>query len=132
MNNIPQDAHSLEVFAIKDDENGKKWAYIGFKISNGNFEFITVPYTEPKKTAKMNNNNNNNNNVDIQYVLNDIKERIPKITLKQGNFADLGNEIGYIIGSIFEYDGTPMVEEEINDFIIGFQHGVSLTNGTHP
>jgi len=24
-----------------------------------------------------------------------------------------------------------MTEEEINDFITGFKHGVSLTNGTH-
>lgn len=44
---IPTDATNLEVFAIKPDENGKLFAYIGFKISNGNFEFITVPYTEP-------------------------------------------------------------------------------------
>ena len=48
INEIPADAHSLEVFAIKTDENGKAWAYIGFKIPNGNFHFITVPYTEPK------------------------------------------------------------------------------------
>lgn len=45
---IPTDAHSLEVFAIKPDETGKLFAYIGFKIANGNFEFIAVPYTEPK------------------------------------------------------------------------------------
>ena len=38
---IPVDAHSLEVFAIKGKE-----AYIGFKLSNNNFYFRQVPYTE--------------------------------------------------------------------------------------
>jgi hypothetical protein len=37
---IPDDAHSLEVFAIKKGE-----AFIGFKVSNGSFNFIQVPYT---------------------------------------------------------------------------------------
>lgn len=48
---IPSDAHSLEVFAIKDcDESPTgKQAFIGFKISNGDFHFIQVPYTEPKQ-----------------------------------------------------------------------------------
>lgn len=48
---IPSDAHSFEVFAIKDNQyypSGKE-AFIGFKISNGNFHFIGVPYTEPIK-----------------------------------------------------------------------------------
>jgi hypothetical protein len=31
-----------EVFSIKDG-----FAYIGFKLLNGNFHFVTVPYTEP-------------------------------------------------------------------------------------
>lgn len=42
-NGIPDDAHSLEVFAIKNGE-----AFIGFKVSNGSFHFIQVPYTAPK------------------------------------------------------------------------------------
>jgi hypothetical protein len=48
---IPSDAHSLEVFAIKDCEESPtgKQAFIGYKISNGNFHFIGVPYTEPKQ-----------------------------------------------------------------------------------
>jgi hypothetical protein len=48
---IPSDAHSFEVFAIKDcDESTTgKQAFIGFKISNGDFHFIGVPYTETKQ-----------------------------------------------------------------------------------
>lgn len=47
---IPLDAYSLEVFAIKDctDSPTGKQAFIGFKIPNGNFHFIGVPFTEPK------------------------------------------------------------------------------------
>ena len=45
---IPQDAFDLEVFSIKSDEQGKKWAYIGYKIPNGNFHFLAVPFTEPE------------------------------------------------------------------------------------
>lgn len=44
-----------------------------------------------------------------------------------GDFSDLGNEIGIVVGSLLK-----MGDDEINDFITGFKHGVSLTNGTHP
>jgi hypothetical protein len=44
---VPFDAYNIEVFAIKPDENGQLFAYIGYKISNGNFEFNVVPFTEP-------------------------------------------------------------------------------------
>jgi hypothetical protein len=49
---IPNDTHSFEVFAIKDstDSPTGKEAFIGFKLDNGNFHFIGVPYTEPIKT----------------------------------------------------------------------------------
>lgn len=45
---IPLDAKDFEVFAIKDTEDGGKQAFIGFKLSNGNFHYIGVPFTEPK------------------------------------------------------------------------------------
>ena len=46
---FPNDAHSFEVFAIKDCEQSPtgKEAYIGCKLANGNFHFISVPFTEP-------------------------------------------------------------------------------------
>lgn len=46
---IPFDAYNIEVFAIKPDENGKLFAYIGYKITNGNFHFNVVPFTEPQQ-----------------------------------------------------------------------------------
>jgi hypothetical protein len=52
---IPIDAYALEVFAIKDSNDSPtgKEAYIGYKIENGNFNFISVPYTEPKEQPKV-------------------------------------------------------------------------------
>jgi len=51
---IPNDAHSFEVFAIKDSKDSPtgKQAYIGFKLDNENFHFIGVTYTEPIKTKQ--------------------------------------------------------------------------------
>jgi hypothetical protein len=45
----------------------------------------------------------------------------------EGDLSDCGNEIGNIVGSKYEN----MTEGEIEDFITGIRHGISLTNGTH-
>jgi hypothetical protein len=45
---VPFDAVDIEVFAIKPDEDGKLFAYIGYKIANVNFELNVVPFTEPQ------------------------------------------------------------------------------------
>ena len=49
---IPRDAHSLQVFSVKNSVNSitGKEAYIGYKLANGNFHFIQVPYTENIKS----------------------------------------------------------------------------------
>jgi len=44
-----------------------------------------------------------------------------------GDISDIGNEIGYAVGHTLEN----MTQEQIDAFITGFKHGVSLTNGTH-
>ena len=44
-----------------------------------------------------------------------------------GDISDIGNEIGYAVGYTLEN----MTQEQIDAFITGFKHGVSLTNGTH-
>jgi len=48
---IPAEAHSLEVFSLNACETSPsgKEAYIGFKLENGDFHFISVPYTGPVK-----------------------------------------------------------------------------------
>jgi len=51
---FPINAHSFEVFAIKDCEQSPtgKEAYIGYKLENGNFCFTSVPFTEPNPNKR--------------------------------------------------------------------------------
>jgi hypothetical protein len=65
--------------------------------------------------------------IDFKKTLIDISTRLPTVRYNNGDISDIGNEIGFTIGSILEN----MTQEEISDFIRGFRHGVSLTNGTH-
>lgn len=65
--------------------------------------------------------------IDFKKTLIDISKRLPTVQYDNGDISDIGNEIGFTIGSILEN----MTQEEIGDFIRGFRHGVSLTNGTH-
>ena len=64
--------------------------------------------------------------IDTREVIKMISEELLKSNLNVGDFSDLGNEIGFILGSIFT--NQPMDEQEIKDFIRGFEHGAS---GTH-
>jgi hypothetical protein len=45
----------------------------------------------------------------------------------EGDLSDCGNEIGNMVGSKYKN----MTEGEIENFITGIRHGISLTNGTH-
>ncbi len=65
--------------------------------------------------------------IEFKKTLIDISTRLPTIQYDNGDISDIGNEVGYTIGLILEN----MTQEEIGDFIRGFRHGVSLTNGTH-
>jgi len=55
-----------------------------------------------------------------------LKEYCSSMDYK-GDLSDCGNEIGYVVGNQYKN----MTEEEIEDFITGIRHGISLTNGTH-
>jgi len=81
-------------------------------------------------TSRITNFKNQNlieREIDFKKTLTDISTRLPTVQYDNGDISDIGNEIGYTIGSILEN----MTQEEIGDFIRGFRHGVSLTNGTH-
>jgi len=55
-----------------------------------------------------------------------LSERLFEIKY-YGDVSDLGNEIGYVVGNVLK----DMTETEMNDFLHGIRHGISLTNGTH-
>jgi hypothetical protein len=59
------------------------------------------------------------------HILNRIKTQLENVSYDNGDVSDVGNEIGVAIG---EHLST---EEELNDFISGLKHGISLKNGTH-
>jgi 2-keto-4-pentenoate hydratase/2-oxohepta-3-ene-1,7-dioic acid hydratase in catechol pathway len=66
------------------------------------------------------------NGTKLNYIANGLKETVNRMNYT-GDISDLGNEIGVTVGHTYK----DMTEEEIKDFITGFRHGVSLTNGTH-
>ena len=65
--------------------------------------------------------------IDFKKTLIDISTKLPTVRYDNGDISDIGNEIGIAVGFVIEN----MTQEEISDFISGFRHGVSLTNGTH-
>jgi hypothetical protein len=65
--------------------------------------------------------------IEFRNILNKLSENLPNVEYENGDLSDIGNEIGHQLGSIVEN----ITEDEIKLFIMGFKHGVSLTNGTH-
>jgi len=65
--------------------------------------------------------------IDFKETIARLAEELPKVEYTNGDLIDIGNEIGFQLGSILK----DMTENEIDCFINGFRHGVSLTNGTH-
>lgn len=65
--------------------------------------------------------------IKFEEVLDQVVNNFKEIKYNNGDISDLGNEVGYAIGTVL----PNMTEEEIKDFIFGIKHGISLTNGTH-
>ena len=57
-----------------------------------------------------------------EEIVNTLKEDLPY----EGDLSDLGNEIGYIIADYFDDEGN-----DLDTFIAGVKHGVSIKDGTH-
>ena len=60
----------------------------------------------------------------FNIVKSEIINQLTKI-IYRGDLSDIGNEIGIIIAKFFDE------ENNIEDFIRGVKHGVSLTDNTH-
>ena len=85
-----------------------------------------TPEEMERTNREMENMNREFNKTKLNYIANTLKEAVNRMEYT-GDMSDLGNEIGITVGHAYEN----MTEENINDFISGFRHGVSLTNGTH-
>jgi hypothetical protein len=104
--------------------------YKNYLQENPTSELTYDEWMEQVWTSRITNFKNQNlmeRQIDFKKTLTDISTRLPTVRYDNGDISDIGNEIGYTIGSILE----DMTQEEIGDFIRGFRHGVSLTNGTH-
>ena len=61
----------------------------------------------------------------FEKINKEISDKLSNLKYKNGDLSDIGNEIGIIIAKYFD---------DVNDldgFIFGVKHGVSLTDGTH-
>ena len=61
----------------------------------------------------------------FKHILNRIKTQLDEVNYDNGDMSDIGNEIGLVLGEFIT------TESELQDFIHGIRHGISLTNGTH-
>ena len=85
-----------------------------------------TPEEMERTRIEMENMSREFDNTKLNYIANTLKETANRMEYT-GDISDLGNEIGVTVGHAYKN----MTEENINDFIFGFRHGVSLTNGTH-
>jgi len=73
------------------------------------------------------NMDTNDRKIKFTKISEGISEHLSNLKYDNGDLSDIGNEIGFSLGTLLK----DMSEDEINSFITGFRHGVSLTNGTH-
>jgi hypothetical protein len=65
--------------------------------------------------------------IEFKELLSLVSSKLKIVDYNNGDLSDLGNEIGIAVGGQLHN----MSQSEISQFISGFRHGVSLTNGTH-
>jgi len=66
------------------------------------------------------------NEIKFNLMRQQIIESLNNINYR-GDLSDLGNEIGIVIGKYICTD----LGYDLDGFINGLKHGISLTNGTH-
>ena len=85
-----------------------------------------TPEEMERTRIEMENMGREFDNTKLNYIANTLKETANRMEYI-GDISDLGNEIGYTVGNTYK----DMTKEDVEDFISGFIHGISLTNGTH-
>ena len=90
---IPTDATNVEVFHLSTKDNGDKTAFIGFKIKNGNFSFVEVPFTSPNSAEK-------NKTEDKDDVITN-SNRVEKETIQGLKYNNLKPSLDIVINRQF-------------------------------
>ena len=62
---------------------------------------------------------------DFKKILKVISENLNNVAYEYGDYSDIGNEIGFVLGKT-------ITKDELEDFLSGLRHGISLSDGTHP
>jgi len=64
----------------------------------------------------------------MKKICKEISLSLDNIKYDNGDLGDIGNEIGYIIG---KYINKTKNGFELDDFINGLKHGISIRTNTH-
>lgn len=64
----------------------------------------------------------------IKKITDDISHTLTGLKYEVGDLSDIGNEIGIVIAKYFDKNKMGF---ELDDFLSGLKHGISLTDGTH-
>jgi hypothetical protein len=62
---------------------------------------------------------------DFKKILKEISDNLNNVAYEYGDYSDIGNEIGFVLGKT-------ITKDELKDFLAGLRHGISLSDGTHP
>ena len=61
----------------------------------------------------------------FKKIIEKMNKNFSEIKYSNGDISDIGNEIGIAIGEHLSES------DDLNSFISGLKHGISLKNGTH-
>lgn len=64
----------------------------------------------------------------IKHITEELSKVLQNLHYQSGDMSDIGNEIGIVIAKYFNKNKLGF---ELEDFIAGLKHGISLTDGTH-
>jgi hypothetical protein len=64
----------------------------------------------------------------IKHITEELSTVLQNLHYQSGDMSDIGNEIGIVIAKYFNKNKLGF---ELEDFIAGLKHGISLTDGTH-
>lgn len=62
---------------------------------------------------------------EFDLIKSHLIDNLTKVPYNNGDISDIGNEIGIVLGHYIKS------EDDLNSFISGLMHGISLTNGEH-
>lgn len=64
----------------------------------------------------------------IKHITEELSMVLQNLHYQSGDMSDIGNEIGIVIAKYFNKNKLGF---ELEDFMAGLKHGISLTDGTH-